>query len=663
MIALPVPEPYGKRDIAQYAIDRSLPDAVGAFVEWLTQKSGWTVTQQEKPSERIPIEPRHICLLFRRFQSFNTDVTREYVQALEARNIAHMVVGGKSFHIREEVGSLRTALLAIEWPDDELSVFATLRGTFFSVGDEALFMYRQRFKRLHPMRLPQETLPLELQPIADGLALLADLHRKRNSRPAADTISELMARTRAHVAFAFRPSGEQVLANVLHIAEMARASEGSGCISFRAFVERLSKDAELGEAPEAPILEDGSEGVRLMTVHKAKGLEFPVVILADLTAKLRSTRASRYIDSDRSLCAVRIGGWSPLDLVDHEGDELKRESAEAVRLAYVAATRARDLLVVPAVGDDWQRLPEFWIGPLSQRLYPSVGIRQKPTAPKACPDFGADTVRRRPLGVSATVRTVSPGLFLFNSSVSGGTSEEQYGVVWWDPSKLDLGIRPRYALRQEELLADVDSDTAKQNMTAFENWAHLKKAAIDSACYPMLRVQTVTQEVAGGSDRHIFGDVQIVELSTDAVRPKGKRYGSLVHAVLASVPLDATRPLIEQIVRLQARILQSSPDETTSAIVVVETALKHDLLRRASESQRRGHCRRETPITLFENDLLLEGVVDLAFEESGIWTVVDFKTDEELDVYVDRYKKQVGLYANAIALATGQPAKGVLISL
>jgi ATP-dependent exoDNAse (exonuclease V) beta subunit len=60
---------------------------------------------------------------------------------------------------------------------------------------------------------------------------------------------------------------------------------------------------------------------------------------------------------------------------------------------------------------------------------------------------------------------------------------------------------------------------------------------------------------------------------------------------------------------------------------------------------------------------LLEGIVDLAFEELGTWTVVDFKTDEELEVHVDRYKKQVGLYANAITLATGQPAKAVLMSL
>src|SRR5205085_1257384 len=83
--------------------------------------------------------------------------------------------------------------------------------------------------------------------------------------------------TRAHAAFVLRERGEQALANVLRVAELARTYEAAGSISFRGFVERLREEAE-GEAPEAPIVEESSEGVRVMTVHKAKGLEFPVVV-------------------------------------------------------------------------------------------------------------------------------------------------------------------------------------------------------------------------------------------------------------------------------------------------------------------------------------------------------------------------------------------------
>jgi ATP-dependent exoDNAse (exonuclease V) beta subunit len=78
-------------------------------------------------------------------------------------------------------------------------------------------------------------------------------------------------------------------------------------MSFRGSSKRCRPRAP-GQAAEAPILEEGSDGVRLMTVHKAKGLEFPVVILADITARLTPYDASRHLDTARGLCALRIGG-------------------------------------------------------------------------------------------------------------------------------------------------------------------------------------------------------------------------------------------------------------------------------------------------------------------------------------------------------------------
>src|SRR5207302_1309116 len=123
---------------------------------------------------------------------------------------------------------------------------------------------------------------------------------------------------------------------------------------FRGFVETLNDQAENGQASEAPILEEGSDGVRLMTAHRAKGLEFPVVVLADMTAKLKSDRADRLVDRHRHACYMRLGRWTPVELAAGEALEVARDEAEGVRVAYVAATRARDLLVVPAVGDvEW----------------------------------------------------------------------------------------------------------------------------------------------------------------------------------------------------------------------------------------------------------------------------------------------------------------------
>ena len=143
---------------SKFKIEDSIPDAVGAFVEFLINQSGFTITERERPNEKVPLKARHVCLLFKRFQQFGEDVTRPYVRALEVRHLPHVLVGGRSFHVREEVVALRNVLSAIEWPDDELSVYATLRGPFFAITDDALLAFRyptgeaSRARRLSPWR-------------------------------------------------------------------------------------------------------------------------------------------------------------------------------------------------------------------------------------------------------------------------------------------------------------------------------------------------------------------------------------------------------------------------------------------------------------------------------------------------------------------------------
>ena len=215
--------------------------------------------------------------------------------------------------------------------------------------------------------------------------------------------------TRAHASFALRPSGNQVLANIYRVCDLARSYELSGGYSFRGFVEQLNAQAESEDSSEAPVLEEGAEGVRVMTVHAAKGLEFPIVILADMTANIAQRNPDKHVDGDRRLCATRILGCAPWDLIDHEQEEHARDEAEGVRVAYVAATRARDMLVVATVGDV-QR--EGWLKPLNKALYPPRANYRNPTTAPLCPPFGGSSVLQRPMdyGWRDGVTPVQPGL-------------------------------------------------------------------------------------------------------------------------------------------------------------------------------------------------------------------------------------------------------------
>ncbi len=321
--------------------------------------------------------------------------------------------------------------------------------------------------------------------------MLQALHRSRNRVPVATTIARLLESTRAHVGFALEHGGEQVLANVAHVIELARRYEAEGGISFRGFIDELRRQAESGEAAEAPILEEGSDGVRLMTVHKAKGLEFPIVILADMTAKLSASVAARTIDSERKVCAIRLGGCAPADLLQHENEELLRDEAEGTRVAYVAATRARDLLVVPAVGDEER---EGWVQPLNKAIYPSKEQRRQQVAAPGCPEFKSkDSVWVRPGGSAAGTNTVCPGLHVRKSDSSdpllhppprageerGG--ETGFSVVWWDPRALKLGAEAPLGIRRPELIVkDVAPDIVESGLTAYNAWRERRRHAVNA---------------------------------------------------------------------------------------------------------------------------------------------------------------------------------------
>jgi ATP-dependent helicase/nuclease subunit A len=650
-------------------------------VRWLVEESGWSVTTRENSGLRVAIEPRHICMLFRRFSTYGRDVTRPYVRALEARHIAHVLVKGGSFNEREEVEALRNALGAIERPDDELGVFATLRGPLFALDYGALLRFRAAAGSLHPFRKLPADLPAELQEIAAALTVLRELSRGRNRRPIADTIARLLAAVRAHAAIAIWPTGEQALANVMRLMDLARRYEARRAVrSFRGFVDELEARAEREESGDAPVVEEGAEGVRIMTVHRAKGLEFPIVLLADLTCNETAGDAHRWVDPASGLCALRLAGHAPRELLDHAEEETRRDREEAMRLLYVGATRARDLLIVPAVGSAPQ---EGWLGRLNPVIYPAPKDWRVPLepVPLGCPLFGDDSVVVRPPRAPAKSRAVAPGLHRAQAG--------DHHVVWWDPARLRLDARETMGLRQHRLLtADKGERAASQGAQEYEQWKARHGAKLAAGAVETYKVVTATELAARiverGERPGWLGDPDQIEIERGAraaARPHGVRFGALVHAILSRVALDADAAAIAEAARFFARMLGADDAEVAAACEATAAALSAPLMKAAAAAG--SSLRRECALVLRLQEgatregattdgatvegVTVEGVVDLAFPEriagGARWVVVDFKTDADIEGRLAEYRVQLLLYLRAISQSTGAPARGVLMSV
>ena len=255
------------------------------------------------------------------------------------------------------------------------------------------------------------------------------------------------------------------------------------------------------------------------------------------------------------------------------------------------------------------------------------------------------------------------------TAISSSTELEserlRYPVVWWDPATLRLDVDAHFGIRQEELLSkEAPAEAVEQDLDRYRAWKRSKDERVARAAEPSLTVQLATERAEGGSSTP---EVDVIQLPIVNDRPSGVRFGSLVHAVLATVPLDGTVAPIN-LATLHGRMLGASETEVGAAATVVAAALAHPILKRADAAMRQGNCRREVPVAVNNEDgALTEGVVDLAFFERasdidpGTWTVVDFKTDKELDVALDVYRRQVALYAEMVARATGQVAVPVLV--
>ncbi|MFN8188052.1 MAG: 3'-5' exonuclease [Gaiellales bacterium] len=357
-----VPGVAGEKAAESYAEEaRLVAAAVRAAID-----EGWTVRDGER--ERPAGYGDVVCLYRARTG------TEELEEALTAQGIPFRVEGSRSFFRRQEVRDLAHVLRAIDDPTDALSLFGALRSAAFSCSDEDVYRWTLAGARLDYRHVPEHGPEL----VRDALLCLRDLRDLRARVSLAELVRETIARTRLVESTMDAPGGTQAAANLLKLVERARAFSAAGGGGLRDFARWLSEsEAAAAEEAEAGIADEHDQVVRLMTIHSSKGLEFPIVALFGLFSE-PGARRGPIPHRDGNRLDLRIGVNSGTDWeanfdtpgYESAADEEKRfEDAELRRLLYVALTRARDRLIVPALRAD----KEEKNGPLLAELLPSLG--------------------------------------------------------------------------------------------------------------------------------------------------------------------------------------------------------------------------------------------------------------------------------------------------
>lgn len=324
-----------------------------------------------KDDEPRPAQYGDFALLFQASTSFDL-----FEQALADTGVPYVTIAGRGFYDRQEITDLTNLLAFLVSPNDNLRLAAALRSPLFALSDETLLRLRKPPIKCTLWRaLGDESIAHaadQREAVLAARDVLARLRRRAGRINAAELIIEALKETGYLATLMALPHGERRVANVEKFIEQARALAS---VTLAELVARIGQ-MQFREAREGEATVEESGAVRLMTVHKSKGLEFPIVWVVEATYRGKSSRDLIASHVDYGV-AVRISA----DHLDTDDDKLRAasfamlqqieqqmERAEKKRLLYVAATRARDHLMISAAPGTANVKGDHWLGRILSSL-------------------------------------------------------------------------------------------------------------------------------------------------------------------------------------------------------------------------------------------------------------------------------------------------------
>ena len=590
-----------------------------------------------------PVQLGDVAILFRALSDVQL-----YEEALREQELDYYLVGGHAFYAQQEIYDVLNLLRAVASTADELSLAGVLRSPFFALEDETLFWLVDSGRSadfspsatsdglksglrlgalnggLTAERLPPQLSPAERSKVTAAATTLRALRDAKDRVPVATLLGEAFARTGYDAVLLAEFLGERKLANLHKLLERARAAD-AGISDLDGFITQLAQFiAQEPKEALAATLPEAANVIRLMTIHHAKGLEFPLVIIPDLD---RPPRLS-------TPCAALHGELGPL--VPWPGDddqkvatgmslfaalERTEELEERKRLLYVACTRAADHLILSSSLEGYEKPKSDWMKLLGERFDLETGQLRE----ELPPDYDAPSVRvvpephtdHKPAGKSR-----GPDLLQL--------LEEAH----------ELAADGRAVVPPEVEPVPVDHAARRQF-----SFSRLSGQIVSSEAPPRQFMDDAAPSVTPTTD------------------PRG--LGSLVHDVLARLDFDNPNDIGEWCEHLASQhVLFHAEDAARQA---------REMLERFAASPRFMQLR-EAALVHRELEFLVawppgqtngqtryfRGYIDCLHQDAhGDWHLTDYKTNEvaaaDVPLLAQQYELQLAVYAMATERALGRP--------
>lgn len=585
-------------------------------------------------------------------------------ELLQERGIPVYFDGSENYYGLPEIRTMKALLTVIDNPMQDIPLLTTLKMLPFSLTDgELADIRRAKLGRDVPMHEAFDACCEGDDALADKCRLiraqLVEWRFMQETMRLSDFLWYLLRETGMFAACGAYPEGELRQANLRLLCQKAADYESRQNGGLSGFLRMIDLEMQTSDATAAKTLGENENLVRIMTMHKSKGLEFPVVFLMRMTSGMagKSKHSVRkharmgvclpYVNPEMNITRDTLGDTVLKELVQSE------EKAERCRLLYVAMTRARERLIMTGCAASGE--PEWFMAPSSYRVSRANSMMDWVMA-AICDDCGLHdpgnvSTNQPPWQVIVEENEQDqPETVMTEAQHDAWLKElledapDPASLSWWYTEKTSSAMQPIKtsvtSLARQQILQDPmplsDEDEEPEDKRASETIvAPLRMSELPSR--PAFMEEKKQTGAERGSRMHRFLSM------TDLARLKELQGAALTQAIR-----DEINVLTERQCFLPGQFMERDIRELAAFYA-------SDLGRRVLASNL---VKREWSFNLRLNkkdSTLLQGVIDCAFMEQDGWILVDYKTDHFDDnaVFIQRHQFQLSWYAAALERITG----------